>query len=117
MKHIIVYKTSQLWELDTAQQALKRAGVPFFVRTESLGGVVTALQASPTPGFGTRWLIMVPEKYSKQAEKKINSLPVSSDSDYKPFIDPTEFTKKQRIILASIFIFAIIIAIVLPWLK
>ena len=117
MNHIIVYKTSQLWELDTAQQALKTAGIPFFVRTESLGGVVTALQASPTPGFGTRWLVMVPEKYSKQAEKKINTLPISSDSDYIPFIDPTKFTKKQRIILISVIVFAIIIAIVLPWLK
>jgi hypothetical protein len=117
MKHIIVYKTSQLWELDTTQQALKKAGSPFFVRTESLGGVVTALQASPTPGFGTRWLVMVPEKYSKEAENEIRTLPVSTGSDYKPFIDPTEFTKKQRIILASIIIIAVITAIVLPWLK
>ncbi len=85
MKHISVYKTSLIWELDIVRDALTQAKVPFFVRSEALGGLRTAFEAWPTPGFGKRWLILVPEEIRDDAKSLIATLHVTHNSDRKPF--------------------------------
>ena len=85
MENVKVYTTSLVFELDIVRDAFKAAHIPFFVQSESLGGVLTAFEASPASGFGRRWFVLVPDKYVSEANKLLAVLPISFDSDTKPF--------------------------------
>ena len=84
-----------MWELDTVRDGLTRAKIPFYVQTESFGGVRRALEMSPTAGFGTRWLVLVPTGAKREAETVLASLHVTFDSDRKYFPSITgKYSKK-----------------------
>ncbi len=85
MENIKVYTTAHVFELDIVRDAFKAANMPFYVQSESLGGVITAFEASPAPGFGRRWFVLVPDKYESEANTLLSELPISFDSDTKPF--------------------------------
>ena len=80
MTSIVVYRTSFVWELDIVREGLSRANLPYIVQTESFSGVTTGLEASPAQGFGTRWLVLVPDQMQSQAEEVIASLHVGNDA-------------------------------------
>jgi hypothetical protein len=114
MEHIVVYKTSQLWELNTVKEALEGAGISHYVQTEDIGGVKTALSVTPAATFGQRWLILVPFNLSDKAKEVILSLPVTVDSYDKSFIDFTKYKTLAWkvlifIILSLIVLFCVII--------
>jgi len=92
MENIKIYTTALVFELDIVRDELKKADIPFFVQSESLGGVKSAFEASPAQGFGRRWFILVPDKFETEAKKLVHTLPISFDSDTKPFpaIDITQ---------------------------
>lgn len=92
MENVKVYTTALIFELDIVRDAFKAAHIPFFVQSESLGGVVTAFEASPASGFGRRWFMLVPDKYVSEVHLLLAGLPISFDSDTKPFpvIDVTK---------------------------
>lgn len=85
MEHKIVYKTALVYELDMVRDSLKEAQIQHFVQSEGYGGVKYALEAAPAQGFGKRWFVLVPETFEKKAEELLKTLPVSFDSDTKPF--------------------------------
>ena len=67
--HVTIFRTGKLWELDLARDTLKEHGIPFFARTDSVSGVMTALAAAPTPFPGVFWCILVPKRYSRRARE------------------------------------------------
>ena len=70
-----VFVTGKLIEFDMAVDALKRACVPFQTREESGTGMKLSMPVAPTPGPGTFWSILVPEKALPDARHVLSDLP------------------------------------------
>lgn len=65
---VVVFRTGKLWEFDTAREALKQRGIPFFAQTDNVSGVRTAVDAMPIPGPGVFWNILVPRRAARRAQ-------------------------------------------------
>lgn len=74
-KHVIVFKTGKLYELDMATEALKENNIPFYRQSESSSGLRTAMPAQPTMGPGTWYSILVPEIAVEDAKVILAELP------------------------------------------
>lgn len=94
-KHVIVFKTGKLYELDMASEALKEKNIPFYRQSESSSGIRTAMPAQPTMGPGTWYSILVPEIAVEDAKAILAELPfeVGTNPDIWHF-GPDEKVKK-----------------------
>jgi hypothetical protein len=72
-----VFNTAQLWQMDMAQDTLKQANVPHFVRQESFSGVRTAFPVAPSPGPGNSFTLLVPKPALKRTKQLLAPLPIS----------------------------------------
>lgn len=71
--YVVVFRTGKLWEYDLGRDALKEHGIPFFAQTQSLSGVLTALDAAPSQGPGVSWSLLVPPEESEKARELLRS--------------------------------------------
>jgi hypothetical protein len=94
-KHVIVFKTGKLYELDMATEALKENNIPFYRQSESSSGLRTAMPAQPTMGPGTWYSILVPEIAVEDAKAILAELPfeIGTNPDIWHF-RPDEKVKK-----------------------
>ncbi len=109
MTTIVVYRTSFVWELDIVREGLSRADLPYIVQTESFSGMTTSLDVSPAQGFGTRWLVLVPDQMQSQAEKVIASLHVSLDSEATSFPSMNPRAMRTSLWIAGIIVVALMV--------
>jgi hypothetical protein len=70
-----VFVTGKVIELNMAVDVLTRAGVPFQTRVETGTGMNLSMPVAPTPGPGTFWSILVPEKALPDARQMLSDLP------------------------------------------
>ena len=75
-RSVVVYRTGVVLELDLVADAMSRAGIPYFRRMESIGGLSFAAPVMPAGGPGTLWAIVVPESWADRARHFIATLPV-----------------------------------------
>jgi hypothetical protein len=64
-----VFRTGKVWELDLARDALNKHQIPYFTRTESMSGIMTALDVMPTTGPGVFWSLLVPRETADKARE------------------------------------------------
>jgi hypothetical protein len=74
-KHVVVFKTGKLYELDTASEALKGKNIPFYRQEEASSGLLMAMPAQPTMGPGIWYSILVPEIAVEDAKAILAELP------------------------------------------
>ena len=70
-----VFATAKVIEFDMAVDVLKRARVPFQTQEETGTGMKLSMPVAPTPGPGTFWSILVPEKALPDARQVLSDLP------------------------------------------
>ena len=85
MDNIVVYTTAYVYEVDIVRNALKKAKIPFYIQSQTLGGIREAFQVSPAQGFGERWHFYVPQVAESDAKKLLSTLHLTVNSDRKPF--------------------------------
>ena len=108
MEHRIVYTTAHVFEVDTVREAFTKGNVPFYVQSESLGGVRTAFEASPAAGLGRRWHFFVPSEAEVKARKILSTLHLTIDSDSQPFFTATRTSFRKNLWRAIIVISPVI---------
>jgi hypothetical protein len=82
MSHSIVFRTSFVWEIDLAKDALRTAGISHFMREETFSGYNEAFSASPTAGPGLTFCLLVPTSEQERAKEILREL--SLDVDNQP---------------------------------
>ena len=70
-----VFVTGKIIQFDMAVDALKQARVPFQTQEETGTGMKLSMPVVPTPGPGTFWSILVPEKVMPDARQVLSDLP------------------------------------------
>ena len=70
-----VFVTGKIIQFDMAVDALKRARLPFQTQEETGTGMKLSMPVAPTPGPGTFWSILVPEKALPDARQVLSELP------------------------------------------
>ncbi len=88
-KNVVVFRTGQLFQIDWASNTLKEAGIPFFTREETSGGIRIAMPAAPASGPGVWWSVVVPEQFAEKAKEALSELPFEVGTepgiwDFKP---------------------------------
>jgi hypothetical protein len=75
---VVVYRTRLLHEADLVADEMSRAGMPYFRRVESVGGLSAAMSTNPAPGLlpGSFYAIAVPGSWATRATRFIATLPV-----------------------------------------
>lgn len=74
---VVVYRTGIVYELDMVADAMTRAGIPYFRRRESIGGLSFAMPVMPSMAPGEMYAIVVPETWADRAKHFIAALPVA----------------------------------------
>ncbi len=74
---VAVYRTGVVYEFDIVADAMTRAGIPYFKRRESIGGLSFAMPVMPSMAPGDLYVIVVPETWAERAKHFIAELPVS----------------------------------------
>ena len=74
---VAVYRTGVVYEFDIVADAMTRAGIPYFKRRESIGGLSFAMPVMPSMAPGDLYAIVVPETWAERAKHFIAELPVS----------------------------------------
>ena len=77
-RQVDVFRTGRTHEILMVLNELKAAGVPAYGQQE-VGGIVTAMQATPLPGPDVMWIVRVPEPAAEDARGIIRQLPVDSE--------------------------------------
>ena len=70
--HLPIFRTDQLWQFDTARDALKENDIPFYGQSEGFGGMPTAVSAAPTQAPGVFWTILVPQESWDRANETLS---------------------------------------------
>lgn len=78
---VVVYRTGLVSEFDMVADAMSRAGIPYFRRMESIGGLSFAMPVMPAGGPGTLWAIVVPEIWADRAKHLISKLPIPQGAE------------------------------------
>lgn len=114
-KHVIVFKTGKLYELDLATEALKENNIPFYRQSESSSGLRFAMPAQPTMGPGTWYSILVPEIAVEDAKAILAELPfeISTNPDLWDFGPDVNVKKGWKIY--GYFILAISIILLIAY--
>jgi hypothetical protein len=76
-KSVVVYRTGIVYEFDMVADAMTRAGIPYFRRRESIGGLSFAMPVMPSMAPGDMYAIVVPETWAARAKHFVAALPVS----------------------------------------
>jgi hypothetical protein len=71
----MLFRTGQLYKLDMADEALKQAEIPHYLREETSSVLRLAMSAAPSMEPGTWWSILVPEDSSEEAGQILAELP------------------------------------------
>jgi hypothetical protein len=74
-KQVVVLRSGHLVQFEWACNALKEAGVPFFTREETSGGLRLAMPVAPATGPGVSWAVLVPEPAVPEARAVLAELP------------------------------------------
>lgn len=108
MEHTIVFITAYVFEVDVVRTAFTKVNIPFYVQSESLGGVRTAFEASTAARLGRRWHFLV--RAGAKARSILSTLSLTIDSDAKPFFKAPRaaFRKNLR---KAIFVISPVIAL------
>jgi hypothetical protein len=72
---VTVFVTGRIIEYDMAVDVLKQARIPFQSQEETGTGMKLAMPVAPTPGPGTFWSLLVPEKALADARQALSQLP------------------------------------------
>jgi hypothetical protein len=78
---VVVLRTGQVWQMDMAIDALKRAHVPHFCQQETAAGLRLAVPAAPAAGPGTWYAVLVPEARAEAARGVLATLPFEVKTD------------------------------------
>jgi hypothetical protein len=78
---VVVYRTGIVYEFDMVADAMTRAGIPYFRREESIGGLSFAMPVMPSMTPGDLYAIVVPESWADRAKHFIASLPVAQGAE------------------------------------
>jgi hypothetical protein len=114
---VVVLRTGVLFEADMAAAALENAGVPYYRREESSGGLSFAMPAAPSPGPGTWWRIEVPAAVVDRAEEILNGLPMPRKEspgvwDFRPPPEAKGFWKSYAGAMLLLFALVMLMALV-----
>src|ERR1035437_1016051 len=74
-KQVVVFRSGRLVQFEWACNALKEAGVPFFTREQTSGGLRLAMPVAPATGPGISWAVLVPEPAVHEAKEVLSELP------------------------------------------
>lgn len=110
-----LFNTAQLWQMDLAQDTLKHANVPYFVRQENFSGLRTAFEIAPSPGPGNSFTLLVPKHALKRAKELLAPLPISmrKHARYWDTVTKAPSTKETRFYFRLLVVVLITIAIFL----
>lgn len=72
---VTVFVTGKLIEFEMARDVLNQSGIPFQTQEERSMGLKLAMPVAPTPGPGTFWSLLVPEKAVADANRALAELP------------------------------------------
>ena len=75
VKHVVIFKTAKLQELDMAASALSERNIPFFKQEESSSGARFAMSFQPAMGPGTWFSILVANHLAEEAKGVLSNLP------------------------------------------
>ncbi|MEO5367075.1 MAG: DUF2007 domain-containing protein [Magnetococcus sp. WYHC-3] len=78
---IVVFRTGSIIECDSVTCALKDAGVPYFTREETSGGLYLAMPAAPSVCPGTWWSVVVPQPAVENARAIIAQFPFGNKTN------------------------------------
>jgi hypothetical protein len=86
---VAVLSTGQVWQIDMAIDALKRAAVPHMAEEETASGLRLAMPVMPAQAPGVFWTVRVPASQVEKARQVLSELPfeikTSPDAwDFKP---------------------------------
>ena len=111
MGHVIVFTTAYVFEVDIVGEAFTKGDIPFYVQSESFGGVRSAFEASPAAGLERRRHFFVSTAAEVKARSILSTLHLTIDSDTKPFFEATHarFGKNLR---KAIFVISPVIALI-----
>jgi hypothetical protein len=105
---VVILRTGQVWQLDMAVDALKRAGVPHMVEEERASGLRLAMPVAPAPGPGVCWTLRVPGVQLEKAKQVLSELPfeIKTNPDAWDFNPDPEVKKGWRtwIVVALVFV-------------
>ncbi|MDH3974206.1 MAG: DUF2007 domain-containing protein [Deltaproteobacteria bacterium] len=76
MTNIVAFKTDKIYELEMVKDALKEAGIPFFIREDTMVGLHLPIPIAPVPVPGVSFLVLVPEIAFEESRALIKTLPV-----------------------------------------
>ncbi len=107
-KHIVVFETGRLFEIDMVRNAMKEAGIPHFTQQQMSSGLKVAMPAAPAPGPGTWWNLLVPSNHVEHAKEILSQLPLGP----KTGVGVWDFGPKTRKIKRGFKFYAIIILII-----
>jgi hypothetical protein len=93
---VVVYRTGVVYELDLVADGMSRAGIPYFRRMETIGGLTSAMPVMPAGGPGTLWTIVVPWTWADRAEHFIAKLPVPQGAEPHVWSSAAPPQKKKR---------------------
>jgi hypothetical protein len=94
---VTVFVTGKIIQFDMAVDALKQARIPFQSQEETGTGLKFSMPVAPTPGPGTFWSILVPEKASAGARQVLSQLPFPITTSPGPWdFLPPETSEEAR---------------------
>lgn len=89
----VIFKTGRSWEYDIVINTLKEKGIPYQNREEYSSGLRVAIPLRATPGPGTWWSVLVPEKFINEAKTILSDLPIEIKTDP----DVWDFTSSKKV--------------------
>ena len=81
IKHVVIFKTGKLHELDMAANALSASNIPFFKQEESSSGARFAMSFQPAMGPGTWFSILVANHLAEEAKSILSNLPFNIQTE------------------------------------
>lgn len=75
-KFTVIFRTGRSWEYDMVINTLKEKGIPYQNREEHSSGLRFAMPLRATPGPGTWWSVLVPERFIDEAMGILSDLPI-----------------------------------------
>jgi hypothetical protein len=96
---VAVLCSGQVWQIDMAVDALKRAEIPHMAEEETVSGLRLAMPLMPAAAPGVFWTIRVPASQVDNAKQVLSELPfeIKTNPDAWDFKPESEVKKGWRI--------------------